>query len=113
MRVISGSVYDVAVDLRKNSPTYWKWMWIVLSEENKKQFLIPQGFAHWFLTLEDNTEFVYKCDDFYTPAWDGWIAYNSPELNIDWEKYFPWNLIISDKDKKHPVFSDFDKINPF
>ncbi len=113
VRVTSGSVYDVAVDLRKNSPTYWKWIWIVLSKENKKQFLIPQGFAHWFLTLEDNTEFVYKCDDFYNPAWDCWIAYNSPELKIDWEKYFSWELIISDKDKKHLTFSEFDKINPF
>lgn len=113
VRVISGSVYDVAVDLRKNSPSYWKWFGVVLSAENKKQFFIPQGFAHGFLTLEDNTEFVYKCDDFYNPLWDGWIAYNSPELNINWWEYFSWELIISDKDKKHLSFSEFSKNNPF
>lgn len=113
VRVISGSVYDVAVDLRKNSPSYWKWFGVVLSAENKKQFFIPQGFAHGFLTLEDNTEFVYKCDDFYNTLWDGWIAYNSPELNINWWEYFSWELIISDKDKKHLSFSEFSKNNPF
>lgn len=114
VRVISWSVYDVAVDLRKNSPTYWKWMWLVLSWENKKQFLIPKWFAHWFLTLEDNTEFVYKCDDFYNPLWDAGISYNSPELNINWWEYFDTQkLIISDKDKNHPTFLEFDKINNF
>lgn len=114
VRVISGSVYDVAVDLRKNSPSFWKWFWVVLSWENKKQFFIPAGFAHGFLTLEDNTEFVYKCDDFYNPLGDGGISYNSPELNIDWEKYFDLTqVIISDKDKKHPHFWEFSNINPF
>lgn len=114
VRVISGSVYDVAVDLRKNSTTYWKWYWVILSAENKKQFFIPAWFAHWFLTLEDDTEFVYKCDDFYNPEWDSWIAYNSPELNINWWKYFDTSkLIISDKDKKHLNFTDFSKNNPF
>lgn len=114
VRVVSGSVYDVAVDLRKNSPSFWKWFGILLSAENKKQFFIPQGFAHWFLTLEDNTEFVYKCDDFYNPLWDWWIAYDSQELNIDWEKYFDLEkIIISDKDKKHPHLWDFNRINPF
>lgn len=114
VRVIAWSVYDVAVDLRKWSQTYWKWYWVVLSAENKKQFFIPQGFAHWFLTLEDNTEFVYKCDDFYNPVWDWWISYNSPELNINWWDYFDVkNLIISEKDKKHPSFWEFKNINPF
>lgn len=114
VRVIKWSVYDVAVDLRKWSTTYWKWYGILLSEENKKQFFIPKGFAHWFLTLEDDTEFVYKCDDFYNPLWDWWIAYNSPELNINWSEYFNIEkLIISDKDKRHPSFKEFDEINPF
>lgn len=114
VRVIAWSVYDVAVDLRKNSRTYWKWFWIILSAENKKQFFIPKWFAHWFLTLEDNTEFVYKCDDFYNPNWDWWIAYNSQELNINWWDYFDINkLIISEKDKKHTNFHEFDKINTF
>lgn len=114
VRVVSGSVYDVAVDLKKWSLTYWKWYGIVLSAENKKQFFIPAWFAHWFLTLEDNTEFVYKCDDYYNPIWDGWIAYDSPELSINWLDYLGEdNFIISDKDIKHPSFNEFDKINPF
>jgi len=109
VRVISWSVYDVAVDLRKGSPTYWKWVWVVLSAENKKQLFIPQGFAHWFLTLEDNTEFVYKCDDFYSPEYDAWILYNSKELNINWWDYYDLDkLIISDKDQNH---KEFDKQN--
>ncbi len=107
VRVISGSVYDVAVDLRKGSKSYWKWFWVILSAENKKQFFIPKWFAHWFLTLEDNTEFVYKCDDFYNPEWDSWIAYNSPELNINWWEYFDEDkLIISEKDTKHQNFDE-------
>lgn len=114
VRVIAGSVYDVAVDLRKESLTFWKWFWVVLSAINKKQFFIPKGFAHWFLTLEDNTEFVYKCDDFYNPVWDSWIAYNDIDLNIDWWKYFNIeDLIISEKDKKQLSLKDFSKNNPF
>lgn len=106
VRVVSGSVYDVAVDLRKWSPSFWKWYWVVLSAENKKLFFIPQGFAHGFLTLEDDTEFVYKCDDFYNPEWDWWIAFDSTELNINWWDYFNTkNLIISDKDKRHNNFN--------
>ncbi len=114
VRVISGSVYDVAVDLRKDSPTFWKWFWVILSAENKKQFFIPKWFAHGFLTLEDDTEFVYKCDDFYNPIWDSWILYNSKDINIDWEKHFDINkIIISDKDKNHLNFKEFTKNNPF
>lgn len=114
VRVIAWSVYDVAVDLRKNSPSFGKWFGVLLTAENKKQFFIPQGFAHWFLTLEDNTEFVYKCDDFYYPEGDGGIAYNSPELGINWWEYFDIEqLIISEKDKKHPTLNDFSKNNPF
>jgi dTDP-4-dehydrorhamnose 3,5-epimerase len=114
VRVTTGSVYDVAVDLRKWSLTYWKWYWILLSAENKKQFFIPQGFAHGFLTLEDNTEFVYKCDDYYNPSSDWWIIYDDPDLNINWWEYFDVEkLIISPKDKWHPTFKEFDTINPF
>ncbi|MDD3144506.1 MAG: dTDP-4-dehydrorhamnose 3,5-epimerase [Candidatus Gracilibacteria bacterium] len=114
VRVISGSVYDVAVDLRKNSSTYGKWYGVVLSNENKKQFFIPKGFAHGFLTLEDDTEFVYKCDDFYNPVGDGGIKYDDPDLNIDWGKYFDINkLIISEKDKKQITLKDFGKNNLF
>jgi dTDP-4-dehydrorhamnose 3,5-epimerase len=114
VRVVAWSVYDVAVDLRKASPTYWKWYGILLSAENKKQFFIPKWFAHWFLTLEDNTEFVYKCDDFYNPAWDMWILWNDSTLNINWWKYYDLEkLVISEKDTKYPKFSEFDKINHF
>lgn len=114
VRVISWSVYDVAVDLRKNSPSFWKWFGLVLSAENKKQFFIPAGFAHGFLTLEDDTEFVYKCDDFYNPAWDSWIIYDSIELNINWWEYFEIDkIIVSDKDKKHKSLTEFSKNNPF
>lgn len=113
VRVISGSVYDVAVDLRKDSPSFGKWFWIILSSENKKQFFIPKGFAHGFLTLEDDTEFVYKCDDYYAPEYDGGIHYTSPELNIDWSIYFSGNILVSEKDSKHPTFWDFVSHNPF
>jgi len=114
VRVVAGSVYDVIVDLRKSSSTFWKWFWVLLSSENKKQLFVPKWFAHSFLTLEDDTEFVYKCDDFYNPKWDGWIIYNDETLNINWWKYFDTEkLIISEKDKKHPGFKEFNKDNPF
>ena len=85
VRVIKGSVFDVAVDLRKESKTYGKWFGVELTEENKKQFLIPRGFAHGFLVLSDTAEFCYKCDDFYHPNDEGGVAWNDPEIGIDWE----------------------------
>lgn len=84
VRVIKGTVFDVAVDLRSNSETYGKWFGIELSEENKKQFYIPQGFAHGFLVLSDVTEFCYKCTDFYHPGDEGGMAWNDPEIGINW-----------------------------
>ena len=84
VRVIKGTVYDVAVDLRKNSPTYLKWYGIELSEENKKQFFIPKGFAHGFLVLSDYAEFCYKVDDFFHPNDEGGIAYNDPTIGVKW-----------------------------
>jgi len=84
VRVIKGSVYDVAVDLRSDSPTYGKAFGVELTEENKKQFLIPKGFAHGFLVLSDIAEFCYKCDDFYHPGDEGGMAWNDPELGIEW-----------------------------
>lgn len=84
VRVIKGSVFDVAVDLRSGSATYGKWYGIVLTEENKKQFLIPKGFAHGFLVLSDTAEFCYKCDDFYHPNDEGGLAWNDPEIGIHW-----------------------------
>jgi len=84
VRVIKGSVYDVAVDLRSNSATYGKAFGVELTEENKKQFLIPKGFAHGFLVLSDVAEFCYKCDDFYHPGDEGGMAWNDPEIGIEW-----------------------------
>ena len=84
VRVIRGTVFDVAVDIRKDSPTYGKYHGEILSEENKKQFLIPKGFAHGFLVLSDIAEFCYKCDDFYHPDDEGGMAWNDPEIGIKW-----------------------------
>ena len=84
VRAIKGSVFDVAVDLRKNSKTYGKWYGVELTEENKKQFLIPKGFAHGFLVLSDTAEFCYKCDDFYHANDEGGLAWNDPEIGIEW-----------------------------
>ena len=86
VRVIKGEVFDVAVDLRSGSPTYGKWHGALLTEENKKQFLIPRGFAHGFLVLSDVAEFFYKCDDFYHPNDEGGMAWNDPEIGIVWPK---------------------------
>ena len=84
VRVIKGSVFDVAVDLRSGSDTYGKWYGIELTEENKKQFLIPRGFAHGFLVLSDTAEFCYKCDDFYHANDEGGLAWNDPEIGVQW-----------------------------
>ena len=84
VRAIKGSVFDVAVDLRTGSKTYGKWYGVELTEENKKQFLIPKGFAHGFLVLSDIAEFCYKCDDFWHPNDEGGLAWNDPEIGIDW-----------------------------
>lgn len=105
VRCIKGAVFDVAVDLRKNSKTYKKWVGCILSEENKKQFLIPRGFAHGFLTLTDNVEFVYKADNYYDPQADRNILWNDEEINVDWGIENP---ILSEKDKKAPKLSESD-----
>lgn len=105
VRCVRGAVLDVAVDLRKNSKTYKKWVGCILSEENKKQFLIPRGFAHGFLTLTDNVEFVYKADNYYDPQADRNIIWNDEEINIGWGIENP---ILSEKDKKAPKLSESD-----
>ena len=99
VRVIKGTVYDVAVDLRENSPTYLKWYGIELSEENKKQFFIPKGFAHGFLVLSDYAEFCYKVDDFFHPNDEGGIAYNDPTIGVKWPIEDDMQIILSEKDK--------------
>ncbi|MBR5974614.1 MAG: dTDP-4-dehydrorhamnose 3,5-epimerase [Clostridiales bacterium] len=86
VRVIKGEVFDVAVDLRKDSPTFGKWHGELLTEENKNQFLIPRGFAHGFLVLSDVAEFCYKCDDFYHPNDEGGLAWNDPAIGISWPR---------------------------
>ena len=84
VRVVSGEVFDVAVDLREGSPTFGKWHGVILSAENKKQFFIPKNFAHGFLVLSDSAEFAYKCTDFYHPGDEGGLAWNDPEIGIEW-----------------------------
>lgn len=105
VRVISGEVFDVAVDLRAGSDTYGKWVGVLLSAENKKQLMIPRGFAHGFLVVSDMAEFVYKCDDWYHPEDEGGIMYNS--CGIDWPE-IDTELILSEKDTKHPTLRDLD-----
>ncbi|MCX6284479.1 MAG: dTDP-4-dehydrorhamnose 3,5-epimerase [Bacteroidetes bacterium] len=104
VRVMRGSVLDVAVDIRKNSPTYGKWESIVLSGQNKWMYWIPEGFAHGFATLEDDTIFFYKCTNIYNKASEGSILWNDTGLNINWGLQDP---VISDKDKISEKFKDF------
>lgn len=108
VRVIKGSVLDIAVDIRKDSITYGKYSKIMLSAENKKIHYIPKGFAHGFLSLENNTELLYKCSDYYYPEYDTGIRWNDTNLNIDWElekyKINFSDLKISEKDKNLPFF---------
>jgi dTDP-4-dehydrorhamnose 3,5-epimerase len=106
VRCSRGSLLDVAVDLRPGSPTYKKWFSIELTEENKKQLLVPKGFAHGFLTLEDNTEIQYKTDNFYSKEHDRSIRYNDLEIGVDWG--FSGELIIADKDANAPFLRDAD-----
>lgn len=100
VRAVRGSVFDVAVDLRCGSKTYGKWFGVELTAENKKQFYIPEGFAHGFLVLSDEAEFAYKCTDFYHPGDEGGLAWNDPEIGIDWPLQDGVQLIISEKDQK-------------
>ena len=100
VRVLQGEVYDVAVDLRRGSATYGRWYGVLLSAENKKQFFIPKDFAHGFLVLSDYAEFAYKCTDFYHPNDEGGIAWNDPDIGIDWPIPKDMKLLQSDKDTK-------------
>ncbi|MBR0472051.1 MAG: dTDP-4-dehydrorhamnose 3,5-epimerase [Methanosphaera sp.] len=106
VRVISGEVFDVAVDMRHDSPTYGKWEGVILSEENKKQFYIPPGFAHGFVVLSDTAEFTYKCTDFYHPEDEGGIKWDDPEIGIEWPIGDIDELILSDKDKLWKTLSE-------
>ncbi len=108
VRVVSGAVFDVAVDLRPGSPTFGKWFGIELSAENKKQFYIPEGFAHGFYVLSDMAEFCYKCTDFYHPDDEGGIAFNDPDIGIDWPVGEGTPLIMSEKDKNWGSLAAFE-----
>ncbi len=103
VRVMRGSVLDVAVDIRKGSPTYGQWASVELTQDNKWMYWVPPGFAHGFVTLEDNTVFFYKCTNVYNKESEGSILWNDPDLNIDWKVDDP---ILSDKDKTSPLFKD-------
>ncbi|MER3499562.1 MAG: dTDP-4-dehydrorhamnose 3,5-epimerase [Chitinophagaceae bacterium] len=105
VRVISGRILDIAVDIRKGSPTFGKTFLIELSAENKKQLFIPAGFAHGFSVLSANAEVLYKCDQFYNKETEAGIRFDDPDLNIDW-KIDPSIAIVSDKDKRLPLFAD-------
>lgn len=106
VRVIKGEVFDVAVDLRKDSATYGQWEGIILSEENKKQFYVPEGFAHGFLVLSDDAEFVYKCTNFYDVADEGGIQWNDPDIGIEWPLGDIENVSLSEKDEQWNSFKE-------
>lgn len=101
VRVLSGEVFDVAVDIRKGSDTYGKWFGVILSDENKKQFYVPEGFAHGFLVLSETAVFAYKCTDFYHPEDEGGIRYDDPSIGIEWPISDDMEILLSEKDKKH------------
>ena len=98
----------MAVDLRKNSPTYGKWEGVILSEVNKKQFYVPEGFAHGFLVLSDEAEFTYKCTNFYDPNDEGGIIWNDPDINVNWPIGQNIEVILSEKDEKLKPFKETD-----
>lgn len=107
VRVLKGEVFDVAVDLRANSPTYGQWVGELLSEDNHKQLMIPRGFAHGFLVVSEHAEFAYKCDDFYHPEEEGGLIYNDPDVNITWPTV-DCDLTFSEKDLKHPTLANLN-----
>ena len=104
VRVVKGAVMDVAVDLRKNSPTYGQWESVILTEDNKFMYWIPEGFAHGFVCLEDHSVFTYKCTNVYNKASEGSLRWNDPDINIQWNIDNP---ILSEKDKVSPFFKTF------
>jgi dTDP-4-dehydrorhamnose 3,5-epimerase len=106
VRVVRGEVFDVAVDIRKGSVTFGQWEGVILSEENKRQFYVPPGFAHGFVTLSKTADFEYKCSDYYDPSDEGAIRWNDPDIGIDWPVTLPK---LSEKDEIAPLFKEFKK----
>ena len=107
VRCIQGAIVDVVVDIRKGSPTYGKWVYCELSQENKRMFFVPKGMAHGFVTISDNVLFQYKCDNFYNKESEGNIRYDDPTINIDWDRYLCGaQPVLSDKDKNAPSLQE-------
>jgi dTDP-4-dehydrorhamnose 3,5-epimerase len=106
VRVLTGAIYDVVVDLRPDSETFGQWIGVELSEENKRQLVVPKGFGHGFCTIAPNTQVLYKVDEYYSPEHDSGILWNDPDLAIDWPTKEP---ILSDKDRSQPSFQDYAK----
>jgi len=106
LRVVEGAVLDVAVDIRRGSPTYGQQVSVELSAANKRQLFIPRGFAHGFVVLTPTVVFQYKCDNYYSPAHEGGIAWNDPDLNIDWQVPVE-DVVLSEKDKNNTAFKEF------
>jgi dTDP-4-dehydrorhamnose 3,5-epimerase len=104
VRVIKGEVFDVCVDLRKGSETYGKWVGVLLSEGNHRQFMIPRGFAHGFVVVSDTAEFAYKCDDLYHPEDEGGLLWNDPDVGVKWPEV--GDVILSEKDLKNPTLKE-------
>lgn len=102
VRVIEGEVFDVAVDLRKNSETFGKWHGVLLTEENKKQFYVPEGFAHGFVVISETATFVYKCTRLYDPSDEGGLMWNDPDIGVEWNLPANMEVLLSEKDKKNP-----------
>ncbi|MBP3534193.1 MAG: dTDP-4-dehydrorhamnose 3,5-epimerase [Alistipes sp.] len=109
VRVVEGRVIDVAVDIRRGSPTFGKHVAVELSKENKRQLFIPRGFAHGFAVLSEEAVFQYKCDNLYAPDHEGAIAWNDPKIGIDWQ-IRPEDAILSEKDKKHPTLDEAEEL---
>ncbi len=110
VRAISGEVFDVAVDLRKGSKTFGKWFGVILSEQNKKLFFVPPGFAHGFLVLTDTAEFSYKCTEYYAPEYDSGIIWNDSDIGIEWPiENLNVEISLSDKDKKLQTLKEYEK----
>ncbi|MTD26394.1 dTDP-4-dehydrorhamnose 3,5-epimerase [Erwinia sorbitola] len=106
VRVVRGEVFDVAVDIRKESPTYGQWAGVILSEENKKQFWVPPGLAHGFVVLSEFADFEYKCTDYYNPQFEASLLWNDPDVGIEWPVSSP---ILSEKDKMAKKLADLDE----
>lgn len=112
IRVVTGAVLDLIVDIRKGSPTYKQWEGYIISASNHRQLLVPKGFAHGFVTLTNDVNFLYKCDNYYNAEADGGFSFKTPELGIQWPIDFD-QAITSEKDANQPTFTEFEKNNPF